>query len=134
MANFILEFQQNNDLMTAINFLLHITNAPFDELIESFDCDKFTTLKPQLIKCREMFMKKYKTTINDGTMMQNIDTETISDQLQRKMNPINDLTEPANLIVYPVKEKCTQVNNTIYTYIYRSVNGKYFLISDVCYC
>ena len=118
MANFIFEYQQKNDLMAVINLLLYITNAPFDECIEKVNFNDYTSLQSQIVKCHETFMKKYKNTINDASLLETIRCETVNDQLQRKMNPVNDLTEPANLIVYPIKEKYTQVKNKRYMYEY----------------
>lgn len=90
------------------HIILFITNAPFDEIISpNFKVCHLSCplVQNQVNKCREIFLKKTKITFEEDVSSNN----DVNDQLQRKMNPVNDVTEHNNLIVYPIKEKSTEV-------------------------
>ncbi|XP_037806459.1 uncharacterized protein LOC119600362 [Lucilia sericata] len=81
-----------------IDIILNVTNAPFDEVFNIH----LKNYNNDLIKvCRETFMKKFKASTTEDILPKS----SLNDQIQRKMNPVNDLTEPHNLIVYPIEEK-----------------------------
>ncbi|KAI8130849.1 putative methyltransferase TARBP1 [Lucilia cuprina] len=81
-----------------IDIILNVTNAPFDEVFNIH----LNNYNNELMKvCRETFMKKFKASTTDDILPKT----PLNDQIQRKMNPINDLTEPHNLILYPKEEK-----------------------------
>lgn len=78
-----------------------ITNTPFDELI----IQHTTSLESKVKPYREACTHKLKSTKMEETPASN----EVNDQMQRKMNPSNDLTPPHNLIVYPAKENSAEV-------------------------
>ncbi|KAM7362421.1 uncharacterized protein ACRADG_013119 isoform 2-T2 [Cochliomyia hominivorax] len=82
--------------------ILFITNAPFDESYQHYSLFNPVNLNYY----REKFMKKFKCVKSDDTMITNT---IINQQLQRKMNPVNDLTKPQNLIIYPIEEKISEM-------------------------
>ncbi|XP_075148280.1 uncharacterized protein LOC142222166 [Haematobia irritans] len=89
---------------TAWSVILYVTHAPYDEIIDPSNSHKHPTeLQKRIDNLRLSFLKKIENTPEDVLEQNSID------QVQRKMNPITDVLETNNLIVYPEKENHNQM-------------------------
>lgn len=91
---------------TLWDVILYITNAPYDEMVNSLNVHNFSgELKNLLLKCKMEFSKKIENTLEDVVEIEQV----IGRQVQRKMNP-SDVLEPDTLIIYPTKETNNEVS------------------------
>ncbi|XP_073814603.1 uncharacterized protein [Musca autumnalis] len=84
--------------------ILYVTNAPYDEIIQDMEYYNLPAeTLDNLQRCKNSFSKKLVRTTED-----NLQTETCN-QVQRKMNPSNDVLEPSSLMIYPTKQTHCQM-------------------------
>lgn len=91
---------------TLWDVILYITNAPYDEMVNSLNVHNFSEeLMDLLLKCKMEFSKKIDNTLEDVVEIEQV----IGRQVQRKMNP-SDVLEPDTLMIYPTKETNNEVS------------------------